>query len=81
MLNKFTVVQKFIFITVLLSFLILVLSGLNAYRLNTMAHHIATIKDADIPLTKNITAITTYQLEQEIYFEQAFRFAIEKTIN
>ena len=46
-------------------------------RLNTMGHHIESIEKKDIPLTKLITAITEHQLEQEIYFEQAYRFALE----
>ena len=46
-------------------------------RLNTMGHHIESIETKDIPLTKLITAITEHQLEQEIYFEQSYRFALE----
>ena len=47
----------------------------NSLRLNSMGHHIRSIKDADIPLTRKLTAITQHQLEQEIYYERAFRYA------
>ncbi|NQZ88473.1 MAG: methyl-accepting chemotaxis protein [Colwellia sp.] len=77
MLNNFTIIQKFIFISVLLSLMIVLLTTVNAIRLNTMAHHIESIEIGDIPLTKNITLITEHQLEQEIYFERAFRYALE----
>jgi len=69
--------KKFIFLSVVLSSSIVILTLINMVRLNTMGHHIESIEKKDIPLTKLITAITEYQLEQEIYFEQSYRFALE----
>lgn len=77
MFNRLTIGQKFILLSVSLSLLIISMTISNSIRLNTMAHHISFIKNADMPLTKNLTLITEYQLKQEIYFERAFRFALE----
>ena len=75
MFNKFTITQKFIFISGVLCSAIILLSVLNVIRLAIMADHIENIKETDIPLTKKITKLTEHQLEQEIYFEKAFRYA------
>ena len=77
MLHRMSIPHKFILVCSLLSFLIIMLTVANAIRLSSMGHHITSIENHDIPLTKIITAITEHQLEQEIYFEQAFRFALE----
>ncbi|NQZ11871.1 MAG: methyl-accepting chemotaxis protein, partial [Algicola sp.] len=77
MLLRMSLPQKFIFLSAVLSSFIVILTLINMSRLNTMGHHIESIEKKDIPLTKLITAITEHQLEQEIYFEQAYRFALE----
>ena len=74
-LNKFTISQKFIVLCAVLSSIIILMTLSNSLRLNSMGHHISSIKDADIPLTKKLMAITQHQLEQEIYYERAFRYA------
>ena len=76
MFNKLTITQKFIFIASLLCSAIVLLSVLNTVRLSIMAEHIASIKDTDIPLTKKVSKLTEHQLEQEVYFEKAFRYAM-----
>ncbi|ALO35427.1 hypothetical protein CMT41_12395 [Colwellia sp. MT41] len=45
-------------------------------QLITIEHHIEAVANTDIPITKAVTSLTEHQLEQEIYFEQAFRFAL-----
>ncbi|WP_057832038.1 methyl-accepting chemotaxis protein [Colwellia sp. TT2012] len=45
-------------------------------KLITIEHHIEAVASTDIPITKAVTSLTEHQLEQEIYFEQAFRFAL-----
>lgn len=45
-------------------------------QLITIEHHIKAVATTDIPITKAMTVLTEHQLEQEIYFEQAFRFAL-----
>ena len=45
-------------------------------QLITIEHHIEAVATTDIPITKAMTVLTEHQLEQEIYFEQAFRFAL-----
>jgi len=77
MLNKLTIAQKFIFISMFFSFVMIIMVVLNSNRLANMAQHIGQIENAHIPLTKKITSISQHQLEQEIYFERAFRFALE----
>jgi len=76
-LTKLTIAQKFTLLSVTFSILMVIMTTSNSLRLNTMAHHISAIETADIPLTKGMTSITEHQLEQEIYFERAFRFAFE----
>ncbi|WP_057832627.1 methyl-accepting chemotaxis protein [Colwellia sp. TT2012] len=77
MLLKMSLSKKIIFLSVVLSSSIVILTVINMVRLNAMGHHIESIEKKDIPLTKLITSITEHQLEQEIYFEQAYRFALE----
>ncbi len=45
-------------------------------QLITIEHHISAVANSDIPITKAITSLTEHQLEQEILFEKAFRFAL-----
>lgn len=78
MLNRFTIAQKFILLSIILSTLMILMTISNSVGLNTMAHHIRAIENANIPLTKRMTSITEHQFEQEIYFERAFRFAFEQ---
>ncbi len=44
MLNKLTISQKFIFLSVILSIIIIMMTISNSLRLNTMAHHISAIE-------------------------------------
>lgn len=74
-LNKFTIAQKFIALCVVLSLIIILMTLSNSLRLDSMGQHISSIKDSDIPLTKKLMAITQHQLEQEIFYERAFRYA------
>jgi hypothetical protein len=48
----------------------------SAYRCNNIEHHVASIKQVDISLTKTLTNVTEYQLQQEFYFDKAFRFVL-----
>lgn len=75
MFATISITRKLMLIAVLLITLVLLMTLASAYRLNSIEHHIASINDKDIPLTKMLTKITEYQLEQEVYFEKAFRYA------
>ena len=56
-----------LYVIILMTFLIL-----NIFKIK---NDIKNIADEDIPLTKIINNITRHQLEQSIYFEQAFRYS------
>ena len=62
------------------SFLIIMLLVISLYSISVMSsigHELEGISEHDIPVTENLTLITSHQLEQAIHFERALRFAGE----
>ncbi|WP_019025879.1 methyl-accepting chemotaxis protein [Colwellia piezophila] len=51
-------------------------TGIILSQLISIEHHVKSVASTHIPITKAVTSLTEHQLEQEIYFEQAFRFAL-----
>lgn len=75
-MKKLSLVNTIIALAIML-FIIQLFSSLSSIiRVNTMGHHTEQIETILIPLTETTTLITEHQLEQEIKFEQAFRFAL-----
>lgn len=72
--NNLSVKVKIIGNSMILLALILSISGYAWYAMNQIGNELQGIVELDIPITKNITAITQHQLEQAIHFERAIRF-------
>jgi len=67
-----------IFSTVGIGLIALVgISAFSIFQINKIGTELTTIADQDIPLTRNLTQISTHQLEQTIQFERMLRFALE----
>lgn len=81
MFAKVSITRKLMLVSVILISMVVLMTIASAYRLNLIEHHITSISDKDIPLTKMLTKVTEYQLEQEVYFEKAFRYALGLTIS
>ena len=68
--------QRIIAMVVLAVAVQVIATGIILTQLITIEHHIEAVANTDIPITKAVTVLTEHQLEQEIFFEQAFRFAL-----
>jgi len=80
-MKKLSLIQTIQLIAVVMFMLQLIYGVINTIRVNTMGHHIESIELQYMPITEHITLITEYQLEQEIEFERAFRYALEMKDN
>ncbi len=80
-MKKLSLIQTIQLIAVVMFMLQLIYGVINTIRVNTMGHHIESIESQYMPITEHITLITEYQLEQEIEFERAFRYALEMKDN
>lgn len=80
-MKKLSLIQTIKLIAVVMFMLQLIYGVINTIRVNTMGHHIESIELHYMPITEHITLITEYQLEQEIEFERAFRYALEMKDN
>jgi len=76
--KKLTISQTIIFLSTFLFSLQGIYGLIINTNLNMMGHHITQIETQYIPLTKKITLLSEYQLKQEIEFERAYRYSIEK---
>lgn len=74
MFTTIAITRKLVLITLLPITMILLMALASAYRLNNIEHHVASIKDQDIPLTELLSRVTAYQLEQEVNFEKVLRY-------
>ena len=80
-MKKLTLTQTIMLIAIVMFSLQLIYGAINSTRVMKMGHHISTIETQYMPITEHITLITEYQLEQEIEFERAFRYALEMKDN
>ena len=69
--------QRIISLVVITCGLQILAAGIILSQLVTIEHHINAVASNDIPITKAVTSLTEHQLEQEILFEKAFRYALE----
>lgn len=77
-MKKISLVQTIVLLAVILSTIQAISSLLTFSRINIMGHHIEQVEKTFIPVTKTLTLVTEHQLFQEIEFEKAFRYAMEK---
>jgi len=76
--RKLTISQTIIFLSAFLFSLQGIYGLIINTSLNMMGHHITQIETQYIPLTKKITLLSEYQLKQEVEFERAYRYSLEK---
>ena len=55
----------------------ILMAGIAIFNVNRIGVEVESVSSQDIPLTKVLTKITEYQLQQEIKYEMAFRYAAE----
>lgn len=75
-LNNISVRLKMIANTAVLMLMIIIISIYSFISMTQIGDELDSIADQDIPLTEIITSISEHQLEQEIHFERAIRFAL-----
>ena len=62
--------------TAILLLLLIIISFFSLNSMTQIGNELDSIADQDLPLIEIITAITEHQLEQEIHFERAIRYAL-----
>ena len=72
-----TIKQRLIAFVGLVCGIQLLLAAIIFTQLIKMEQHVLGVSERDMPLIAAITKITEHQLEQEIKFEMAFRYALE----
>ncbi|MBL3526524.1 MAG: methyl-accepting chemotaxis protein [gamma proteobacterium endosymbiont of Lamellibrachia anaximandri] len=75
-LNNLSIKTKIIGNALILLALLLASSGYALYAMTQIGYELDAIAEQDIPMTENLTAITSHQLEQAHHFERALRFGI-----
>jgi len=75
MLRKMTVKHKIFFLAALGVFLAAGIATGSMLSINAVGKKLAQIVKVDVPLTGAVTTITLHQLEQEVMFERATRYA------
>lgn len=75
-LNNVSVRVKMIANMAVLMLMIIIVSFYSFFSMTQIGNELDSIADQDIPLTGIISLITEHQLEQEIHFERAIRFAL-----
>lgn len=75
MFRKITIKQKVIFQSLSGITVAIVLAGLGLYALSAIGQKMKGVVEEDIPLTNAVMNITLHQLEQEIHYERAARYA------
>ena len=75
-MKNLSLVNTIIILAITLFTIQLISSLSSIIRINIMGTHIQEISSILMPLTENTTLITEHQLEQEIEFERAFRYAL-----
>ena len=74
--NNLSVKAKIMMNSLFLLFIILGISLYSLFTMRSIGSELSSIAVNDIPLTKMVTAITEYQLEQAIHFERVSRLAV-----
>ncbi len=75
-LNNFSIKSKMFANTAVLMLIIIAISIYSFNSMKKLGNELHHVANEDIPLIGIITAITEHQLEQEIHFERALRFAV-----
>ncbi len=78
MTHKIGIVQRITILIATIILLQLTLATVNGSKLALMGQHLDSIDHYNIPLTALVTKITEHQLEQEIEFERAMRYAQQR---
>ncbi|MEJ8553942.1 methyl-accepting chemotaxis protein [Tepidibacter sp. Z1-5] len=76
--NIFSIKFKIISLISILLIFIISISSISIISINKIGNELQEITNENIPLIEKITEITQSQLEQSIYFEQIYKYAIMK---
>lgn len=79
LLPNFSIITRFRMLSVLTVVLLFVMATINTSGQDKMIEHIHLVGERDMALIKVLAKMTEIQLEQEIAFEKAIRFAIMRT--
>ena len=77
-MKKSSLTQKIIFIAISMLALQVIYGVINSIAVKNIGDQVKIIEYHYIPITEHISKITQYQLQQEIEFERAFRYALEQ---
>ena len=77
MLRDLSIRQRLVGILVFVCLLQIVSSTLVFNQLVTAEHHLAEIRESDLPIMAFITMFGEKQLQQEVYFEESYRMFVE----
>lgn len=81
MLNNLSIKQRLKLLVATIISIQLILATFIFSQLVSIEQHVKSVAHNNMPAIEKITAITELQLEQEILFEQAFRSALEVSLN
>ncbi|MCL6416752.1 methyl-accepting chemotaxis protein [Aestuariirhabdus sp. Z084] len=81
MINRLTIAQKFILISLILLSTMIVMTTLTSVHLTNMRGNIHRIENINLPITKVVASISNNQLQQAILFEKANNYAFEMEID
>ena len=79
LLPNFSIITRFRMLSALTVVLLFVMATINTSGQDKMIEHIHVVGERDMALIKVLAKMTEIQLEQEIAFEKAMRFAIMRT--
>jgi methyl-accepting chemotaxis protein len=77
-MKKSSLTQTIVFITISMFSLQIIYGVINSVGVQNIGKQIEIIEYHYMPITEHIARLTQYQLEQEIEFERAFRYALEQ---
>jgi len=72
-LARLSIAQKIILLFAINAMVAIAISSASVFYLNIISHELEQIAHEDLPLTQQLTEITSHQLEQAIHLERAIR--------